>query len=427
MKRSSKVLVSAVAAAAVALGSLAASGSAGAQGSVRGVTDSTIKVGGLGYTAFYEEAGKAAKARFDLANDNNEIPGGRKIDYVGFSDDKSSADTNLSETRNLIDQEQVFGIVPVMSPAFGSAGTYINQQKVPTVGWGISAAFCAAGNKYVFGFSGCLVPNPPTYPGNTWGELINQYYLNQGEASGAKGKTAAIIADNNDSGKQGVEVIQATAEAVGMKVVYAEPAMPAPPATVTDFTPYVQDIMTSDGGDQPDVVFLVVAPSNVYGLGPALSQAGFTGIDTNAVGYAPAFAGLVKGWQAFTQFATPESTSSEMAEINSTLQDAGLTSVGQPGLGGYFSADMFVQILKKVGKNLTPERFQAVAAKFKYQIPNVVGPTVYPAGFKAGSPCGQLAESDGTTFEVTAEFACYDLLTKKGKKWVQVPYPKGVK
>jgi len=91
VKRTSKVLVTAVAAAAVALGSLAASGSAGAQSSVRGVTDDTIKVGGLGYTAFYEEASKTAQARFEIANDNNEIPGGRKIDFVEFADDNSFA------------------------------------------------------------------------------------------------------------------------------------------------------------------------------------------------------------------------------------------------------------------------------------------------------------------------------------------------
>jgi len=427
VKRTSKVLVAALAAATVACASLAAAGTAGAQSSVRGVTDTEIKIGGLGYTAFYAEAGQAAKARFDAANKNGEIPGGRKINYIGFTDDKSSGDTNLSEARRLVTEEQVFGIAPVLSPAFQSGGTFLNQSKVPTIGWGISSAFCDAGNKYVFGFTGCLVPNPPTYPGNTWGELMNQYFKNQGVSSGAKGKTAAVIADNNDSGKSGVQVIAATAEAVGMKVVYQEAALPAAPATVSDFTPYVQDIMTSNNGKQPDVVFLVVAPSSVYGLGPALTQAGFTGVDTNAVAYVPSLATVTKGWQAFTQFATPESTSSEMAEINSNLKAAGIATVGQPGLAGYFAADMFVQILKKVGKDLTPEKFQAVAAKFKYQIPNVVGPTVYPAGFKAGSPCGQFAESNGSTFSVTADFACYDLLTKKGNKWVTVPYPKGVK
>jgi hypothetical protein len=212
-----------------------------------------------------------------------------------------------------------------------------------------------------------------------------------------------------------------------MKVVYAEAALPAPPATVADFTPYVQDIMTSNDGKQPDVAFLVVAPSNVYGLGPALSQAGFTGVNTNAVAYVPSLAALTKGWQAFTQFATPEAPAPEMATIVSTLKAAGIDPVGQPGLAGYYSADMFVEVLKKVGKNLTPERFQAAAAKFTYSIEDVVGPTVYPAGFKAGTPCGQLAESDGAKYAVTAEFACYDLLTKKGNKWVTVPYPKGVK
>jgi len=427
VKRTSKVLVAALAAATVAFASLAVAGTAGAQSSVRGVTDTEIKVGGLGYTAFYEEAGKAAKARFDAANKNGEIPGGRKINYIGFTDDKSSGDTNLSESRRLVTEEQVFAIDPVISPAFQAAGTFLNQSKVPTIGWGISSAYCDAGNKYVFGFTGCLVPNPPTYPGNTWGELVNQYFKGKGVTTGAKGKTAAVIADNNDSGKSGVEVIAATAEAVGMKVVYKEASVPPAPATVSDWTPYVQSIMTSNGGKQPDVVFLVVAPSSVFGLGPALSQAGFTGVDTNAVGYVPALASLTKGWQAFTQFATPESTSSQMAEINSNLKAAGLATVGQPGLAGYFAADMFVQILKKVGKDLTPEKFQAVAAKFKYQIENVVGPTYYPAGYKAGSPCGQLAESNGTTYSITAPFACYDLLTKKGNKYVQVPYPKGVK
>ncbi|MFA5885867.1 MAG: ABC transporter substrate-binding protein [Acidimicrobiia bacterium] len=428
MKRTRKAIVVAVAAATVALASVAAAGtSAGAQSSVRGVTDSEIKVGGLGYSAFYESAGLAAKARFEQANKNGEIPGGRKINYIGFSDDKSTADVNLSEGRRLVDQEKVFAVVPTITP-FLQAGTYFNQQKVPTLGWGISAAFCDPANKYIFGFTGCLVPNPPTYPGNTWGELVNKQLQAQGKG-GAKGKAAAVIADNNDSGKSGVEVISATAEAVGMKVTYRQAALPPPPATVTDYSPYVQAIMTSNGGQPPDVVFLVVAQSNVFGLGRALAQAGFKGIQTNAVSYAPQLTSLANGWSAFTQFATPESSSTNMQKIVATLNAGGIETkdIGQPALGGYFAADQFVQILKKVGKNLTPERFQKVAAKFKYEIPDVIGPTYYPAGFKAGAPCGQLATSNGTAWSVTAPFACYNLLTKKGNKFVQVPYPSGVK
>jgi len=426
VKRTRKAIVAAVAAATVALASVTVvGGSAGAQSSVRGVTDSEIVVGGLGYATLYSPAGDAAKARFDEANKNNELPGGRKIKYIGFTDDKSTTDVNLSEGRRLVDQEKVFAVVPVVTPFF-QAGTYFNQAKVPAIGWGISPAYCEATNKYVFGFTGCLVPNPPTYPGNTWGELINKQLEPKG---GAKGKSAAVISENNDSGKSGIEVIAATAEAVGMDVVYKEASMPAAPATVTDYSPFVQALMTADDGDPPDVIFLVVAQNNVFGLGRALKQAGYAGIQTNAVSYAPQLTTLADGWSAFTQFATPESASANMTKIVSTLGAAGISKdqIGQPALAGYFAADMFVNILKKAGKNLTPETFQKTAAKFKYEIADVIGPTVYPASFKAGAPCGQLATSNGTAWSVTAPFDCYNLLTKKGNKWVEVPYPSGVK
>ena len=107
-----------------------------------------------------------------------------------------------------------------------------------------------------------------------------------------------------------------------MKVVYAKSAPPAPPATVTDYSPYVQDIMTSNGGQPPDVVFLTLTAQNVIGLGRGLAQAGFKGIQTNAVGYAPQLTQLANGWSAFTQFATPEATAPAMKEIVTAMLNA---------------------------------------------------------------------------------------------------------
>ena len=75
---------------------------------------------------------------------------------------------------------------------------------------------------------------------------------------------------------------------------------------------------------------------------------------------------------------------SEMASI-ADFDGDGLLDIAATG---YYSADMFIQILKKVGPNLTPEAFQQAAANFTYSIPNVVGPTYYPAGFQTGPPCG---------------------------------------
>jgi len=249
----------------------------------------------------------------------------------------------------------------------------------------------------------------------------------QGKGS-AKGKAAAIIADNNDSGKSGIEVIGATAESVGMDIVYKEAALPPPPATITDYSPYVQTLMTSNDGKEPDVIFLVVAQSNVFSLGAALNRAGFKGIQTNAVGYVPQLTATANGWSVFTQFATPESPAPEMAKIASSLKEAGIDPIGQPAIAGWLSADMFVGILKKVGKNLTPERFQKAAAKYTFEVEDVAGPTVYPQAFQASTPCGQLVTSNGTSWTVTAPFACYDLLARtKSGSYKEVAYPSGVK
>ena len=99
MKHSKKVVVATIVAAALALALVPVAGSAGAQSSVRGVTSTEIKVEGLGYAAFYADAGKAAKVRFDEANSSGEIPGGRKINYLGFQDDASAKKGSNAEVR----------------------------------------------------------------------------------------------------------------------------------------------------------------------------------------------------------------------------------------------------------------------------------------------------------------------------------------
>ena len=49
----------------------------------------------------------------------------------------------------------------------------------------------------------------------------------------------------------------------------------------TDYTPYVQAIMTSNGGNPPDIAYLVASFSDVQGLAKGLRQAGFQGVIVN--------------------------------------------------------------------------------------------------------------------------------------------------
>ena len=289
----------------------------------------------------------------------------------------------------------------MITPWFLEGAEFAEQQKIPAFGWGISRGFCES--KFAFSFSGCLTPAPPIkIASNTWGGLIDEYFQSQGEQQGAEGKTAAVLAEDNDSGKSGVKVIAATAKAVDMEVVYEKATLPAAEGgtPVSDFSPYINDIMTSNDGEQPDVVFAVISQNNLIPFAPALDAAGFDGLQTNAVLYSPQAAGIVNGDFVLTQFATPEAaadTPGVQTFVDAVEAVAAPDEViNQPTIAGYLSADMFIQAVKKAGKNPTPASIQKAAAKLTYQIKGFVGPTKYPKGFKAGTPCGQLAESDGT-------------------------------
>jgi ABC-type branched-subunit amino acid transport system substrate-binding protein len=411
--------VVAVVVAAAMVGAFAATGVAGARvrTDARGVTSDTITVGGLTDDQ-QPEAAAGAKAALDAANDAGGV-NGRKFDYKGGENDKGDASQSLALGKKLVQQDGVFAVVPVVTPNAANAEAFFEQQKVPFFGWGINTGFYD--NSYGFGFTGAIVPPPPvTTAGSTWGDLMSELFKKDGSANGAKGKTAGVISEDNDSGTTGAKVIGASAKAAGMKVVYQKAAIPAPPATVGDYSPYVTALMTANNGKPVDAVFVVTSFSNVLGLSKALLTAGFEGILTNAVAYDPRIVSAATGQTVFTQFSLPEAApdNANMQQVVDTLKkylpsDQAIT---QGVLAGYFSADFFVKAVKKAGKNLTPESLQKSTAKMTYEIEDVVGPTPYPDAFKYGSPCGALAQSDGSAYTVAVPYDCFTNINLKTLK-----------
>ena len=416
MRRRRWIAITAVVAVASAL-ALVGAGSSGAGarvGQARGVTDTTINVAGLSQGSQFsaQEMKIGSTAAF-----SGVTVAGRRINYVESADDKGDPTTSLSEAQRLVQQDQVFAVVPALTPVMDQAATFFTQQHVPFFGWGIDHGFC--NNPYAFGFTGCIVP-PETIPttGTTWGALISSYYKKHGSPAGSTGKTAAVIAEDNDTGRTGAIVIGAQARKAGFKVVFQKNDLPATPPG--DYSPYVNELMTSNGGKQPDVIFVTTSVQNTLNLPGKLVQAGFKGILTNAVLYDPRAVSLMKGNSVFTQFDVPEDTSNAtMQQIVSKIKAAGATQITQPMLSAYFSADAFVAVLKKVGKNLTPESMAKAMANFTYQVPGIVGPTKYPAAKTQGAPCGLLAFSDGTSWSVQVPYACYQNFNYKTGKFLK--------
>ncbi|HUF84804.1 MAG TPA: ABC transporter substrate-binding protein, partial [Acidimicrobiia bacterium] len=170
------------------------------------MTDTTVRVGGLGDATLYGDAEVGARARFERANRDGELPGGRTIEFVRFADDKSDAALDETEMRTLVEQDEVFAVVPVVTPALGE-NRLLARERVPVIGWGIAPGFC--GNDYAFGFNGCLFP-PPDAVSNVWGLLIERYL----DDAGGEGK-AAVVADDDDAGRDSERVVTAAAEDAG--------------------------------------------------------------------------------------------------------------------------------------------------------------------------------------------------------------------
>lgn len=380
-----------------------------------GVTDTSIKVAGLatlsGSILSFNGVDVGAKARFKRANDAGGV-NGRKIDFVEMQDDKSLVDENTSGAKKLVQEDQVFAVLPVMTAQFGGSD-FLTQSKVPYFGWGIAAGFC--GNRYGFGFTGC-VNSPKGTSTNVWSKLLAQ------KLGGAKGKTVALIAEDADSAKAGLEIIKSGALGAGFTVVYSKGTIPSPPAVVPDYSPFANELLSSNGGKAPDAIFMVLAPGNVFGLTGQLKKSGFKGAITNPVTYDPRLAmnSDVQGSLVYLQFAAYELADSTPA-IQQLIADVKAADPNQqltlPVAAGYWIADFFLSAVEKTGKDLTRESFLQTlnGGSFTYEAPGAVGKSVWPLDHDLPVPCGSMVLLENQKYAPTAPFECDQVVDENGK------------
>ncbi len=289
--------------------------------------------------------GKAAQARFDEANKNKEIPGGRTIKYVSTGADEGTPDGALAAVRGLVEQDGVFAIVPAAS-VFGGPGltTYLNSKQVPVVGWGILPGMCTKDPKggFFFAITGCLVAPPDFsyYTDTTKGMTTLLKELD-------KPKSIALVCESYETSVQACARLAAAYKKAGFKVPYSAGELQA--TGQGDYTPVIQKVLAGN----PSAVNMLTTAGNGLGMVKALQQAGFTGV-IQTVFYAPQLIVPLKDTYTSTGWATPESTAPAMKKAVKTLNDAGITQIGTGELVGYFSADYFIKLLQATGQE--PDR-----------------------------------------------------------------------
>ncbi|WP_420036640.1 ABC transporter substrate-binding protein [Streptomyces sp. cg28] len=376
---------------------------------VRGVSDDSIKVGGIvsmttasGYSKKDTDLG--AKARFDRANAEGGV-NGRTIDYLGAEDDGQDPAKNLAAARKLVQQEQVFAIAPMSSVTFSGAD-FLQKQKVPTFGWGTLPSFC--GPTYIYGFGGCMVPMPGGTISQTWPEGLKNV------TDGSKGKTVAILANDNDAGTFAVRTYKQSFASAGYKVTYAKASVPAT-SVPSDWSAYTKELLRGDGGKAPDVVVSVMQTPYNIGLFTAVKRTGFKGVLTDPTDYDPGLLAksatkqALDGVHVLLSFEPFESDSEKMREFKADIERAAGKKVplNMHMVTGYMSADLFLAIAQKAGKDLTVASFQKAADGFS-DSGTLVGSRRLPAGQKESFGCGALVRLKGGTYTVSSPFKCYE-------------------
>jgi ABC-type branched-subunit amino acid transport system substrate-binding protein len=116
-----------------------------------GVTDTEIKVGGVASVTnplggSYADAFDGAQAYFDKINSEGGVFN-RKINLVARRDDNAQASRNKDQTRALVEQDNVFAVVPVSTITFAGA-KYLVDNNVPAFGWNINPEWALGKNLF---------------------------------------------------------------------------------------------------------------------------------------------------------------------------------------------------------------------------------------------------------------------------------------
>jgi hypothetical protein len=395
--------------AAVGMGVLAMTGMAASVGvgTAGAATTSTtpIVVGGDGDTTIASGVAQGFTAgiyRFNKAGGLD----GRKIKFTGFLDDGFSAQTNLTNAQQLVQNQHVTVVAPFLSEVGTAAtGTFL--------GWAVNSAFTTAPT-WGWGINGNQNnPNAQGYAGT------QQVLQVTGFAKTPKKAKMAFIAENISGGIQANNALAGAFKYAKATVVYKD----APIAVLgtTSYAPYAQAIMSSGA----NIVYEVLDSADAVGLAAALKSAGFKGSIFNGVTYFPGQlasqpneASALNGVYVQDEFPADENNSPATIQAQKDLKATGQPPYLTSGVSvGYWSAIVLEQMLRatlaKVGgdpSKVTGATIESTVNSGTYSytdpIAGGIGTMYFPAAESIPTGCITTLKTVGTGFKQLKPYQC---------------------
>ena len=137
----------------------------------------------------------------------------------------------------------------------------------------------------------------------------------------------------------------------------------------------MQDWLSADDGDQPDAMYCLLAVQCLE-IWAVVKAAGYEGTFQTSL-FSDLLIEPLAGTVASAFYnIEPNDGLTQMQEDLEAFEPG--TEVSATNAYAYFAADMFIQALKKVGTNVTPEAVQEALANQTWEIEGFAGPTRYP-------------------------------------------------
>ena len=187
---------------------------------VRGVTPTSIKVGGLGDAQRYV----GRRHRREGALRARERGGRRERAHVRLR--RASATTRASASRTsrwatqLVEQDQVFAVVPTVTPDLGAVKT-LTDQKVPYFGWAISLELLRQRLRL-------RVHRLPVPAGRADHEQRVGRAREDRRSAATPNPSAVLLTENTPSGKVVLDRLTAGVKSAGITVAAATSNLPVP-------------------------------------------------------------------------------------------------------------------------------------------------------------------------------------------------------
>jgi len=289
--------------------------------------------GNPAYAGYFIPGTAGAQARIDEQNAAGGVNGRQLSLDVG--DDGGDTTHNLATARQLIEQDNVFGLIE-FPPSSAGSGEYLQSKGIPVTGWETSSDPWATRSDF-FAYAGSGAADPQKEPTNTNALFLKQQGVTNVAFFAGPPPAAIAVSKADETG----------ATSVGLKVGYSD--LGIAPGTA-DFT--ADAAKTKAAGSNGFITELDALTAQ--NLLKALAQQGLklkglftTGYDQRVVN---AFSTQLQGDYFTTEFAPLELNLPGHKQYEADMAKYEPSAlIGQLSLIGWLSADLFIKGLQLEG------------------------------------------------------------------------------